>query len=481
MLRLRTLACCSALLGLACREWPAPEGFGEPTPTLIEARDLSDEPNVVEIDLIAEVGEVEYLDGRVTAVWGFRDGGEPNSPLRVPGPLIRARVGDRLIVHFHNRLDVPTTVHWHGLRLPDHMDGNPMVSGAVVPGGDFEYDFVLQDAGTFWYHPHVDVDEQVELGLHGQLLVEDPEDPPVSADRLFELDDVELDADGQVVLEPDEIDLMLGRVGNVLLVNGRPPATLEVPAGGRERWRFVNAANGRHFELALRDRDGDENVPLSVVAWDGGRTAAPYVVDRLLIAPGERYEVLVEVPGAPGDHFVLETLPVDRGEGLRDDGPFDLIDVRIGPVLSEPGELASAEDFARPLTTPPVTDATPERSFVLRSEMDPLAGALFFINDQLWPQNTPVEVELGATEIWVVENTSPHTHPFHIHGLFFEVLDIDGVAPPVLGLKDTVGIPGESTARLAVQYAAPGMWMFHCTIPEHAERGMMGDLMVAVP
>jgi FtsP/CotA-like multicopper oxidase with cupredoxin domain len=475
MVRLRTLACCSTLLGLACVPAPVPE-LVEATPTLVAARDLSADPTIVEVDLIAEVGEVEYLDGTPTAVWGFRDGGEPDAPLRVPGPLIRARVGDRLIVHFHNRLDVPTTVHWHGLRLPEDMDGNPMVSGVVLPGGDFEYDFVLQDAGTFWYHPHVDVDEQVELGLHGQLLVEDPEDPPVSADRLFELD-----ADAEIVLEPDELDVMLGRVGNVLLVNGRPPATLEVPAGGHERWRFVNAANGRHFELALRDRETEDRVPLQVVGWDGGRMSAAYVVESLLIAPGERYELLVELPDKSGGRWLLETLPVERGEGLQDAGPFDLVDVRIGPALDDPSGLARAEDFAREITTPEVTDATPERSFVLRHDEDPIAGQVFFINDQLWPQNSPVEVELGATEVWLVENLSPHPHPFHIHGLFFEVLDVDGLAPPVVGRKDTVGIPGESTARLAVRYEAPGMWMFHCTIPEHAERGMMGDLMVIPP
>jgi FtsP/CotA-like multicopper oxidase with cupredoxin domain len=362
------------------------------------------------------------------------------------------------------------------------MDGNPMVSGVVGPGQDFEYDFVLQDAGSFWYHPHVDADEQVELGLHGQLLVEDPGDPLVSADRVFELDDVELDADAQLLLEPSELDLMLGRIGNVLLVNGRPPASLEVPAGGRERWRFVNAANGRHFMLALRERGTTEHLPLTVVAWDGGRTAAPYEVEQLLIAPGERYELLVELPEQPGVRWLLETLAVDRGEGREDAGPYDLIDLHVGPAdPARPTALASAQAFARSIPAPTIDAQTLERGFVLRGVTNPGIGPVFSINDQVWPLNTPVEVELGATEIWVIDNTSPGWHPLHIHGLWFEVLEIDGVPPPVRGLKDTVALPGDSVARLAVRYVAPGMWMFHCTIPEHAERGMMGDLLVTAP
>lgn len=453
----------------ACAEPPVDEPLS--TPELVVAVDLDPDPDVVEIELYAEPGSVEFLAGIPTPVLGYRDGGTPGASPTVPGPLILAEVGDRLIVHFHNRTDRPTTVHWHGLRLPAAMDGNPMVVGAVPPGGDFDYEFVLLDAGTFWYHPHVEADEQVELGLQGALLVTDPSDPPSTADRLFVLDDIDLDATGAIVLEASEADRMLGREGELLLVNGRPPASQVVPAGARERWRFVNAANGRHFRLAFEGR------PFTVIAWDGGRIATPYEVDELLIAPGERYELSIDFDGAPGEQWMLETLAVDRGDGYVDAGPRELIEMVLGaPDGQAKGPPAAA--FGREVAVLPIGPTTTSRTFVLGQTLDPVVGPVFTINDQRWPLNTPIEVELGAVEIWEVENPGMHWHPFHVHGLFFEVLDIEGAALPTRGLKDTVAIPGQSTARLVLRYGEPGMWMFHCTIFEHAEGGMMGDLMV---
>ncbi len=461
-----------SLLGssIACAEPTLNGPASEPTPELVVAVDLDPDPDVVEIDLHAEPGRVEFRPGVATEVLGYRDGGSPDALPSVPGPLIRAKVGDRLIVHFHNHTDRPTTIHWHGLRLPAAMDGNP-ATGAVPPGGEFDYEFVLLDAGTFWYHPHVEADEQVELGLHGALLVEDPSDPPSSADRLFVLDDVDLDDAGQIDLVASVEDRLHGREGDLLLVNGRAPATQVVPAGARERWRFINAANGRHFRLSLGGR------PFAVIAWDGGRIATPYIVDELLIAPGERYELVIEFAGQPGEHWAVETLTVERGDGWLDVGPRALIDVWLGDPDGQPlGSPAGA--FAREFSSLAIGPNTPERQFVLAETLDPQVGPLFTINDQRWPFNTPIEADLGAVEIWAVENTSEDWHPFHIHGLFFEVLDIDGVAPPARGRKDTVAIPGQSIARLALTYQEPGMWMFHCTIFEHAEGGMMGDLMV---
>jgi FtsP/CotA-like multicopper oxidase with cupredoxin domain len=214
-----------------------------------------------------------------------------------------------------------------------------------------------------------------------------------------------------------------------------------------------------------------------VIAGDGGRLATPYAVDELLIAPGERYDLSIDFDGEPGERWMLETLAVERGEGYVDAGPRELIEVVIGASDGQAkGPPASA--FAREVEMLPIGPTTTSRSFVLGQTVDPLVGPVFTINDQRWPFNTPVMVELGAVEIWEVENPGMHWHPFHVHGLFFEVLDIDGVAPPARGWKDTVAIPGESTARLALRYGEPGMWMFHCTIFEHAEGGMMGDLMV---
>jgi FtsP/CotA-like multicopper oxidase with cupredoxin domain len=125
----------------------------------------------------------------------------------------------------------------------------------------------------------------------------------------------------------------------------------------------------------------------------------------------------------------------------------------------------------------PVTAATVTRPFVLR-EFEGPNGVVFYINDKFWPLNDPVMVKQGDLEIWSVKNDSEMDHPFHLHGMFFQVLDVDGVAPEHAGWKDTVNIPQKATLRFAVRYESLGMWMFHCHILEHAERGMMGDLMV---
>src|SRR3954469_2271107 len=135
--------------------------------TLVEAVDTNHDPRVVEVNLDARVASLEIAHGVRTEAWTYNGG--------LPGPLIRARVGDRLIVHFTNRLPTPTTVHWHGVRVPIQMDGVPEVSQPdVVPGGSFTYDFIVPDAGLYWYHPHVNSAAQVGFGLYGPLLVEDP-------------------------------------------------------------------------------------------------------------------------------------------------------------------------------------------------------------------------------------------------------------------------------------------------------------------
>src|SRR5262245_23060799 len=143
---------------------------------LPEALDINPDPHIVEVDLEAAVSSLEIVPGVRSHVWTYNGG--------LPGPLIHARVGDRIIVHFTNKLPKPTTVHWHGVRVPIEMDGVPDVSQpAVQPGGAFTYDFVVPDAGLFWYHPHVMSAAQVGFGLYGALLVDDPNDTVAADDQ----------------------------------------------------------------------------------------------------------------------------------------------------------------------------------------------------------------------------------------------------------------------------------------------------------
>jgi FtsP/CotA-like multicopper oxidase with cupredoxin domain len=292
----------------------------------------------------------------------------------------------------------------------------------------------------------------------------------VAADRFFILDDVKLDADGQLSRETDELDLMLGRQGNVLLANGQRKRQIGVVPGTRERWRFANSANGRYFNLRMVGH------PFLVIGWDGGLIETPYAADTVLIAPGERYDVLVDFDGEPGTHVTLDTIYYDRGHNIPDEGPKPLFEVVYGdqpgdaPKPALPSSWGAIERLA-------VGASTASRSFVL-DEVEEADGPRFTINGMSWPATPPVVLSHGATEIWQVRNDSEMDHPIHLHGLFFQVLDSAGHPETRLGWKDTVNVLQKSTLRFAVRYDLEGTWTWHCHILEHAERGMMQDLVV---
>jgi FtsP/CotA-like multicopper oxidase with cupredoxin domain len=457
-----------AIVLLACAA-PTDEATRAEWSALRPAVDLDPDPRVVEVELVAEIASVELVPGIATEVWAYRDAGAPDGEASVPGPLVETALGDRLIVHLRNDLPQGTTLHWHGLRVPEAMDGNPMVSGTIASGASTTVDFVVQDAGLHWYHPHVYSDEQIQRGLYGAVLVRGPDEPIVDVERVLVLDDVMLGADGAIELDPSAEDLMLGRRGNTLLVNGRTPATAPAISGTVERWRIVNTSNGRFFALAFG------GTPLGVIGWDGGPVAQPYEVDELVVAPGERYDVLVAIAGADGERRRLETRPLVRGIGHEDGGPYTLLELEIERgTAAHPLELPAAREIA----ALPVDDDGAVRRFALAHAVGDASGSVFTINGLRWPLAPPLHVELGVTETWEIVNEDDHDHPFHLHGMPFQVLDRDGQPEPTLGWKDTVRVGPRGTTRVAVRYDALGMWMAHCSIPEHSERGMMADVHV---
>lgn len=460
--------------GLLACGGPLPEGTNSnPIDTLQQPTaytDMNPDPGVVEVDMVARAATLEYLPGKPTEVWAYQDGMQPDRPVTVPGPLVLTTVGNLLIVHFHNQLPEPTTVHWHGLRLPNDMDGVPGTQRAVQPGESFDYRFVVKDAGTFWYHPHVHAPHQVEMGLQGAFVVREAAAPPVAADRIMMFDDVKLTWDGQVDQGVTQLDIMNGRRGNWLMVNGQHQRALTMAAGSWERWRFINSANGRYFRMAI------PGASFTVVGWDGGLLEQPYTVDELLVAPGERYDVLVRLDGPTGTPWALQLLHHDGGTFTPDPGPQTLLTLHLAAAN---GTFSQSPAMGAPSFVPVAVETdTPVRPVVLTEQNTPGAGPRFFINEVAWPFDRPVRVTQGDVEIWEVANDADMDHPLHIHGLFFQVLSMSGQLPEHVGWKDTVNIPARATARLAMKYEEPGMWMFHCHILEHAEYGMMGSLEV---
>jgi FtsP/CotA-like multicopper oxidase with cupredoxin domain len=435
---------------------------------LKEARDINPDPAIVEINITAKVARVEVAPGKFVDAWTY-DGG-------LPGPLVRARVGERLIVHFKNELPQPTTIHWHGVRVPIEMDGVPDISQPEVqPGETFTYDFVLRDASLYWYHPHVFSAAQVGFGLYGALLVEGPEDEIGIADQLtIVLSDIGFDRQGK--LESAEsggpAGMVFGREGAHLLVNGKVMPKLLARSGAPQRWRIVNTAKSRFFFL---DLDGQSFVK---IGSDGGFQEQSERADAMLITAGERVDLLVTPTGTPGSSLVVRAMLYNRGYGsveYRSVEDLFTIEFSKEPTLPK----ATLPTVTRKITPPSGQNATPIKMVLTLPPQDANGQSEFRINGVPYWKAKPYHAKLGETQLWVLQNDSDWDHPMHLHGFFF--MPVDEKSQPIRPMqwKDTINIPMKTTARFLVTFdERPGQWMFHCHILDHAEGGLMGTVVV---
>jgi FtsP/CotA-like multicopper oxidase with cupredoxin domain len=448
----------------------APDGWDAGI-KLAEAADRNPDPKIVEIDLTAKLADVEIAPGRRVHAWTYNGG--------LPGPLVRARVGDRLIVNFKNELPQGTTVHWHGMRVPIEMDGVPGISQPEVGTGEsFTYDFVVRDPGLYWYHPHVMSAAQVGFGLYGAVLIEDPEDPVDIADELtLVLSDIGFDRNGE--LESPEsggsAGMVFGREGADVLVNGKKHPRLQARAGAPQRWRIVNAAKSRYFSL---DLDGQSFI---VIGGDGGLQEYQVKSELVLITPGERVDLIVMPTGPPGSELVLRSMLYNRGYGsieYRD--VEDLLTIAFsGEPPLPPRPLP---DTKRVIVPPSKENATPVQMVFTLPPVDGNGHSEFRVNGSPFWSARPFLASLGETQLWTVKNDTDWDHPFHLHGFFFIVLDEKGEPIRPMVRKDTVNIPMNETARLLVSFdERPGEWMFHCHILDHADGGLMGTVQVGPP
>ena len=413
-------------------------------------------------ELVAAPTRLPLLDGQQLDVWAYNN--------QVPGPILRANVGDRIRVRLVNRLPQATSIHWHGLRLDNVMDEVPGVTQPpVAPGETFTYDFVAKDAGTFWFHPHLRGSEQVERGLHGVLIVLDA--PPTTVrEEVWVLDDWRLGDDGQI--DPNFItrhDLAHdGRWGQVLTVNGKTGRVLELRPGERVRLRLLNVANGRVF----RPRFGPLEV--SVVAFDGRPTARPLPADTLELAPGNRADVVLSA-GPEAQTIVVEDTYTRRRV------PLASIKVDGAPVATGDGEAPPTT-----LATPDWTDAVtmpPDETIRLQARRGGPYGVEWTLNDEMMrhAQHEHASVQHEArytmregqfTKLRFV-NESGRLHPMHLHGQFFRVLARNGVAADEGHWRDTVLVNPKETVDIGLVPRDVGTWALHCHIQEHHDSGMM--------
>ncbi|MFW5926275.1 MAG: multicopper oxidase family protein [Myxococcota bacterium] len=429
-----------------------------------KAEDLDPDPDVVEVELVATEAEVELRDGETTAAWTYNG--------TVPGPLIEAEVGDRLVVHFRNDLPEETTIHWHGVELPALMDGSHISQTPVPPGETFTYEFDLQQPALYWYHPHVRSNEQVERGLYGALLVRDPEtDEQLGLPEdevVLMLDDVLLETGGAVAApyptDPVERATMQlnGREGNVLLTNGREVPTAQVTAGVPIRLRLVNAANARFFRLSMTDTtmhqigtDGGllespvAKPPIERIDDGGGVISDPDREAGVLLVPGQRADVVFTPRGEPGDVLTLEWHDLHRGrhDVSMDNMGWVIAHPTTGDGDQDPAPLARFEIASRGPTdeayAPPQSLRTIDPIDTTGAEVLPVTfghdmpdgdgNVTFFATmiegeggvpfDDLQPDQG-LEATVGDTYIYEITNMTGGDHPFHPHGFFFQPLEV---------------------------------------------------------
>ena len=407
-----------------------------------EAEDLDPSPDVVHIKLKAEPYTYE-IGGEM--VEGYAYNGQ------VPGPTIRVQQGNKLIVDFTNGLDEATTIHWHGLDVPFIMDGVPWKIDPVGAGETYRYEFEVKQAGTFWYHPHVDTDRQADLGLYGVLVSEDPADPPVDREVIAVFDSW---AEYKPLGNYEH-----GLHGNDMTwtINGLRHPVLRAKGGERIRLRTVNVANAGYLDLRW--------LGMRLIASDQGILPRLYQPTSELLTPGDRFEAELLI-GNEGFNVWHDFYSLyDEATTLPPEMLFS-VEIEEGTAAQTPDGSAWPFTGEDPTADPPYTD-------IVYTFHGDLTSDTWLINGEAFPDITIEEVPLGSRAVVEIRNLSPSNHPFHMHGQIFEVLSVDGVAPPYKMLEDTINVAIRSTVRLLVYADNPGDWMTHCHILPHAHHGMM--------
>ncbi len=436
-----------------------------------------------------------------------------------PGPLIRAPKDATVVVRVTNDIRMPTTIHWHGIRLDNRFDGVPGVTQEAIERGEsFTYEVHVPDAGMYWYHPHVREDVQQDLGLFGNLLVTSP-DPdyygPVHREEVFVLDDMLIDDQGALPWgDSAPTHALMGRFGNVMMVNGVTDYRLTARRGEVVRFYLTNVANSRTFNVTFG------GAQVKVVASDVSRFEREQWVGSVVIAPAERYVVDVRFD-EPGEVVIANTIQAInhfRGEFYPHVDTLSIVSVSEEPAeesvstafetLREHEEVAADIEAFRPYfgrpadyeleTTLRVRDLPP--SIVLSMEADTLYVPPMEWNDAMPMMNW---LSTGDQVTWILRDRAtgaendeidwrfqvgdvvkvrifntpdsfhPMNHPIHVHGQRFLVLSMDGVENENLVWKDTAILPVGSTMEMLIEMSNPGEWMVHCHIAEHLHTGMM--------
>jgi len=516
-------------------------------PTLGATGSASGEVDI-HIELHAEHDQVAVRPGKPTRVWRYRGKlwhGHPSafdaSAGGYLGPIIRVRRGQRIRIDLINALAEPTIIHWHGLHVPDEMDGHPRF--AIAPGARYVYEFVVVNrAGSYWFHPHPHgrTGKQVYAGLAGLFLVSDAEEealglPRGAQDLPLVIQDRNFDADNQFVYLNGEVGSstrhrpgmmggqmmggrmgggmmgggmgsmmagMMGVLGDQILVNGSAQSGREVERRAH-RLRLLNASNTRTLKLAWSDR-----TPLTVIGNDGGLLASPVRRDYVMLAPAERLDLWVDFGRwAPGTELTLRSLAFKGGmdmggmmmggsSALPDGAEFAVHRFKVGSGTTKSESVPQRLSAIAPPA--PRLAVNFERPKVFELTMGRMVWGINGARFEMLGASQLETVKLGTQEIWEFRNDGRGAmmgmvmpHSMHVHGLQFRVIgrsvsrafsdEYDTVKAGLVdeGWKDTVLVmPGERV-RILLRFADfSGLFLYHCHMLEHEDTGLMRNYRV---
>ena len=416
---------------------------------------------------------------------------------KVPGPTLHLRQGEPVRIVVENKLDQDTTVHWHGIRVPNAMDGVPgLTQPPIKPGESFTYEFTPPDAGTFWYHPHANSLQQLGRGLAGALIVDAPEPFAVDREILWMMSDWRLKPDAQIAagFGNSMEAAMSGRVGNTVTINGTLPTDEPVRAGERIRLRLINSALARIMALRFEDHR-----PI-IVAIDG-QPCDPHEPegDRLILGPAMRIDVVLDMVGEPGRRYRVI-------DDFYDDLAYTLVGLAYDqkPAAGANPREAIASLPRNPLPQPDLA-AAEHHELVLQGGMmsgmmmggggmmsDGMMGMMGGMGGAAWSINGTsmtgdghadmpplLTLKLGRTYVLTLRNETAWWHPMHLHGHSFLVASRNGTPNPRREWSDTVLVPPKNTVDIAFVADNPGNWMLHCHVMDHQMAGLMTVLRVA--
>lgn len=422
------------------------------------------------IRLNAGLNSATILKGKTTNTFSYGDG--------IPGPLIKVNKGEVVKIDLHNNLSEDSNIHWHGLILPENMDGHP--THVTPAGGVLNYELPInQRAGTYWYHPHPHghTAKQVFMGLAGMFIVNDSEEsslnlpsgeyeiPLIIQDKRF--------SGSNLDYSPNEDEMMLGYLGENIIVNGVHSPFLNV-ASTWYRLRLLNGSTARVYNLGFTS-----GINFNIIGSDGGLLKSPEEVSAVLLGPGERLDILVDFSNQPVGREIF--LVSNKFSKYNEQGrqSFTIMKFKIDRADTSGFSLPANLSVIEPINP---AQSVKTRKFDIAQTVGGMAGGMgrHSINGRTFDMERVDEtVKAGTTEIWEFDNmTGDEIHPMHIHGVQFQVMERTGGRNEIIaserGWKDTVLVmPGEKVKVIMSFPYYTGIFVFHCHNLEHEDDGMM--------